>query len=127
MMRLKSDLFELIQAAVSNKLVDTEINFSDDSALCVVLASEGYPGKHQQRFQIEGLDKVVDAKIFHAATRLENNMIVTSGGRVLGVTALGSSISDAQKRAYSALHEISFSGAQYRRDIGYRAVDREIT
>ena len=125
MMRLKSDLVELIQAALDSKLHERDVDFADESALCVVLASGGYPGGHEKGYQVGGLDKVVDAKVFHAGTRFENKAIVTSGGRVLGVTALGTSISDARQKAYSAVNEISFANAQYRSDIGYRAVARE--
>ena len=125
MMRLKSDLVDLMQAAIDRKLDEKEIDFTEDSALCVVLASGGYSGSYAKGCQIAGLDKVFNAKVFHAGTRLEDNVIVTSGGRVLGVTALGTNISAARRKAYTAVSEISFRNAEYRKDIGYRAVARE--
>ena len=125
MMRLSSDLVELMLAAIDGDLDQQTIDFTADSALCVVLASGGYPGSYEKGFQIDGLETVTGAKVFHAGTRLKNNVVETSGGRVLGVTALGDSISSAQANAYKALAGISFEGVQYRRDIGYRAVARE--
>ncbi|HCC46236.1 MAG TPA: phosphoribosylamine--glycine ligase [Gammaproteobacteria bacterium] len=125
MMRLNSDLVELILAAIDGNLHQKTIEFAQESSLCVVIASGGYPGSYKKGMEIEGLQSVSGAKVFHAGTRMENGRVVTSGGRVLGVTALGDDISSAQEKAYLALSGIRFKKLQFRRDIGHRAIARE--
>ncbi len=125
MTRLDSDLADLISAALEGRLAETDISFNPQSALTVVMASEGYPGNYAKNKLITGLDAVTSAKVFHAGTVLVDGDVVTAGGRVLGVTALGDSVSAAQAKAYAAVREIRFEGAGYRTDIGYRAIARE--
>ena len=127
MMRLKSDLFELCQATIDKKLSNYKINWCNQVAMGVVLASSGYPGAYSKGDIIKGLDSLENSscKVFHAGTKLINENIVTNGGRVLCVTALGDTTSLAKENAYNALKKISWKGVQYRRDIGYRAIERE--
>lgn len=128
MMRLKSDLAELCLAALDKKLDQVKAEWDSRPALGVVLASDGYPEDFQTGNVIQGLEKVdaVDLKVFHAGTTLnENNEVLTSGGRVLCVTALGENVTAAQKRAYEGVAKISWDGCFSRSDIGYRAVLRE--
>ena len=134
MMRLKSDLIELCLAAVNGQLQGKTIDWDTKSALGVVLAADGYPASYAKGMVIEGLGTLMDentgdtdTKVFHAGTDLKQNQVVTSGGRVLCVTALGNDVRDAQQNAYEAVQAISFEGAFYRKDIGYRAVAREKT
>ena len=97
-------------------------------ALGVVLAAKGYPGNYEKGQQISGLEAAIDAdvKIFHAGTKLENNKIITTGGRVLCVCALGDHIATAQQKAYTAIKNIHWEGMFYRKDIGHRAIRRYI-
>ena len=127
MMRLKSDLVDIIEAAIDGRLDRTSIGWDERPALGVVLAAHGYPGKVRSGDMIEGLDTDlgVDAKIFHAGTKVENGKVLTSGGRVLTVCAKGSTFADAQKKAYEATASVGFDGMIFRRDIGYRAVARK--
>ena len=125
MSRLKTDLVELIYAALEGRLEGHPIDFDVRSALTVVIASGGYPGSYETGKVIHGLDQVIDAKVFHAGTKLIDDKVVTSGGRVLGVTALGDSVGEAKQKAYKAVKEIQFEGVSFRRDIGYRAIARE--
>ncbi len=125
MSRLETDLVDLIEAALETKLSETEISFDTRPALTVVMASGGYPGSYEKGKTISGLEAVSSAKVFHAGTLLDDGAVLTSGGRVLGVTALGNSVSEAQSLVYEAIGEISFDGAEYRSDIGYRAIARE--
>jgi phosphoribosylamine--glycine ligase len=126
MMRLKSDLVDIVEAAIDGRLDRTSIGWDERPALGVVLAAHGYPGKVRSGDVIDGLDSPlgVGAKIFHAGTKVENGKVVTSGGRVLTVCAKGSAFADAQRKAYDALGNVRFDGMIYRRDIGYRAVER---
>lgn len=125
MSRLQSDLLDLMEAAINSRLDEVDIAFDESSSMTVVMASGGYPGSYDNGKVISGLDKVTSAKVFHAGTALRGDDIVTAGGRVLGVTALGATVSEAQKNAYAACELIEFEGVEYRRDIGYRAVARE--
>ncbi|MBL6691214.1 MAG: phosphoribosylamine--glycine ligase [Pseudomonadales bacterium] len=125
MSRLESDLATLIEAALDGRLSEMDIQFDAGSALTVVMASGGYPGAYEKGRKISGLDQVSGAKVFHAGTSLSGNDVLTSGGRVLGVTALGNSVTEAHRLAYEAVSEISFDAAEYRTDIGYRAIARE--
>ncbi len=126
MMRLKSDLFDLIDATVKGKLADQTLEWSDDPAVCVVLASGGYPGNFEKGKVITGLDEAArhpDTMVFHAGAKLNHQkQVVTDGGRVLGVTALGKNIAGAIDNAYRAVKDIHFDGMQYRTDIGKKAL-----
>jgi phosphoribosylamine--glycine ligase len=118
--RLKSDLLPLLNAAIEGKLPDLKLEWDKRAAVAVVLASGGYPDKYETGKWISGLEEaaaVPDVQIFHAGTRRVNNEVVTAGGRVLTVTALGTSVSAARARAYDALAKIHFDGCQFRRDI----------
>ncbi len=128
MMRLNSDLAAILMNIVQGKLNDTAISWSSNPAVCVVLASGGYPGSYQTGKKISGLEKAAklrDVVVFHAGTKKEADDILTAGGRVLGVTASGSNIKEAIDRAYEACNRISWDGAYLRPDIGYRALNRE--
>ncbi len=127
MMRLRSDLPQLCLAALGDGLADTGLDWDPRVALGVVMASEGYPGSHARGAAISGLGVLPDgdSKVFHAGTRLEGDRVVTSGGRVLCVVALGDSVTQAQRRAYERVAAIAWDGAFHRTDIGYRAVARE--
>ena len=121
--RLKSDLVELILHAVNGTLDQAEAEWDRRAALGVVLAAAGYPENPRKGDIISGLDaEVVGVKVFHAGTALIDNNVVVSGGRVLCVTALGDSVKQAQRTAYTAIKGIRFDGVQYRRDIGHRAL-----
>jgi phosphoribosylamine--glycine ligase len=126
MMRLKSDLVSLVEAAVDGKLDQVEAEWDRRCALGVVMAAAGYPDAPRKGDAITGLDtKGDDFHVFHAGTAIEGDQVVTSGGRVLCVTALGETARDAQERAYAAVREIRWQDAYCRTDIGYRAVARE--
>ena len=125
MARLRTDLAGLIEAALDGQLSGMDVSFDPQAALTVVMASGGYPGDYETGKIISGLDQVTDARVFHAGTILSGSDVLTSGGRVLGVTALGDTVSMAQGRAYDAVRRIGFEQAEYRSDIGYRAVRRE--
>ncbi|WP_240421707.1 phosphoribosylamine--glycine ligase [Paenibacillus periandrae] len=120
--RLKTDLLDIFLAAINGHLGQMDIQWSDEAAVCVVIASEGYPGPYPKGLPIEGLDDVQDALVFHAGTALKDNKIVTNGGRVLGVTALGSDIADARAKAYAAVERITFPGKHSRTDIAKKAL-----
>ena len=122
-LRLKSDLLELIERAIAGTLKDVEVEWDRRTALGVVLASHGYPDEPRKGDVITGLPKPdLDCRVFHAGTRLDGKSLVTSGGRVLCVTALGDSVRMARTRAYEAIEKIRFDGMQYRKDIGHRAL-----
>ncbi|HXE51806.1 MAG TPA: phosphoribosylamine--glycine ligase [Tepidisphaeraceae bacterium] len=125
MMRLKSDLLEVMLAVAEGRLDQIELKWDPRPALCVVAASGGYPGKYGTGFPITGItdaDAMRDVKVFQGGTRADGKTILTDGGRVLSVTALGNSIAEAQKRAYEAIGKIHFEGMHYRKDIGRQAV-----
>jgi phosphoribosylamine--glycine ligase len=126
MMRLKSDFVSLIEHGIAGTLDQVEVEWDRRVALCVVMASHGYPDSPRKGDAITGLptEEMDDAKVFHAGTATSDGNIVVSGGRVLGVTALGDKVQLAQKRAYEIADRIHFDGAQMRRDIGWRAVKR---
>ena len=124
-LRLKSDLYELIEHAVSGTLDPAEVDWDRRCALGVVLAAHGYPDEPRKGDRIEGLPRPTeDCRVFHAATRLEGKNAVTNGGRVLCVTALADSVKMARARAYEAVERIRFDGMQYRKDIGHRALKK---
>jgi phosphoribosylamine--glycine ligase len=126
LMRLKSDLVELLEATVDGRLEEVAPpEWDPRPAVCVVMASEGYPGKYERGLPIRGLEaaaKLPDVKVFHAGTATSDSQVVTGGGRVLDVTALGASISAAKLQAYSAVKQIRFSGAWCRKDISDKAL-----
>lgn len=127
MLRLRSDLVELCLAGAEGKLADKTSEWDERPSLGVVLAAGGYPGEYRQGDVIHGLPQQenVDGKVFHAGTRLQENQVLTSGGRVLCVTALGETVAEAQKRAYQLAEGIQWQGSFCRKDIGYRAIARE--
>jgi len=129
MSRLRSDLGAVLLAAVEKRLDGVTLDWDDRAALTVVVASDGYPGSFTKGQVIGGLDDVEAAgtTVFHAGTGEKNGAIVNSGGRVLGVTALGDSVAEAQQTVYTALKYLDWPGSFYRKDIGYRAVAREKT
>ncbi len=125
LMRLETDLVELIEAAFEGRLAECEVKVRPEAAVCVVLASGGYPGKYEKGKEIHGLSEVArwpGVKVFHAGTARKDGRIVTAGGRVLGVTALGPDIPQAIRRAYEAVAKIHFENMHYRRDIGAKAL-----
>jgi len=127
LMRLKSDLLPVLLSTVDGTLDQADIAWDDRPAVCVVMASKGYPGDYRKGFPIEGIadaEALGDVKVFHAGTAEKNGRIVTNGGRVLGVTALGDDLPSAIRRAYEAVGKITFEGAHYRKDIGAKALNR---
>jgi phosphoribosylamine--glycine ligase len=125
MMRLKSDLLVLLEHAVAGKLDQIEAEWDRRVALGVVLAAANYPDTPRKGDAIDGLPpESEDAHVFHAGTAEQDGKVVTAGGRVLCVTALGENVKLAQKRAYEVVTGIHFDGMQYRRDIGHRAITR---
>ena len=126
LMRLQSDLVDVLEATVDQRLDELEpLQWDERPAVCVVMASEGYPGSYESGLPIRGLDeagKLEDVKVFHAGTKRSADQIVTAGGRVLGVTALGSSISAAKLQAYTAVKCIRWQGAWCRKDISDKAL-----
>ncbi|MDX1817103.1 MAG: phosphoribosylamine--glycine ligase [Marinobacter sp.] len=127
MLRMKSDLVELCQAAVDGKLDQCQSEWDDRASVGIVLAAGGYPGSYNKGDAISGLpeSEVDGEKVFHAGTTLDGDTVVTSGGRVLCATALGQTVTEAQKRAYTLAAKIHWDGAFYRKDIAYRAIARE--
>ena len=124
LMRLKSDFFEMLYKSSTGHLDSTEIEWDKRTALAVVLASEGYPEAPKLNDEIHIEDRVIsDSYIFHAGTIFRDNKLLTSGGRVLAVTALGDSVKEAQSKAYETINTVKFNGAQYRKDIGFRALN----
>jgi phosphoribosylamine--glycine ligase len=127
MMRLESDLVELIEAAISGRVDETPVRWDPRASLGVVMAAGGYPFEYEKGHVVEGLgDDFGDhTHVFHAGTSLRDGRVVTSGGRVLCVTALGNNVLAASERAYKACGKIHWPGAFYRKDIGHRAISRE--
>ena len=127
MMRLQSDLVELCVSATKGELAGKEISFDPRAAVGVVLAAGGYPGSYNKGDVISGLETNTNeaAKTFHAGTALKGDQVVTAGGRVLCATALGHSVTEAQKAAYELLNQISWDKVEFRTDIAYRAIARE--
>ncbi len=128
LMRLRSDLVALCVAALEGRLDDERIVWDPRAALGVVMAAGGYPEGYRKGDPIDGLEAAAalpDCKVFHAGTRLDGGRVVTNGGRVLCVTALGESVQEAQARAYAGVNQITWRDAYFRRDIGHRAVARE--
>jgi len=128
MMRMESDFLPLLEASAKGTLEGMSINWRDEAALTVVMAANGYPGSYQKGTEIKGLsaaEGIKGTKVFHAGTKLENGHFQAIGGRVLNVTSLGLSVTDAQQSAYEAVNKLVWDDGFCRRDIGWRAVKRE--
>lgn len=128
MLRLKSDLLPALIASADGQLSHFDLRWHDDAALVVVMAANGYPGSYEKGTEIKNLDAanaVDDVVVFHAGTKADGTKVLASGGRVLGVTATGSSVGDAQAKAYKAVDAIDWPDGFCRRDIGWRAIARE--
>jgi phosphoribosylamine--glycine ligase len=127
MARMRSDVVPILLGVANGQLKETKIDWAKEPAVCVVLAAKGYPDAPETGKVIEGLDGLqglADVLVYHAATTLRDGKPVTVGGRVLGITALGSNLDAAIQRAYKAIESVSFDGMQYRKDIGQRAAAR---
>jgi phosphoribosylamine--glycine ligase len=127
LMRLDSDLVDALEACIDGKLADTELRWSQGASACVVASSAGYPGSYEAGFPITGLDdaaRIPGVQVFHSGSSLKDGQLVTSAGRVLGVTAAAATLEEALRRAYQAMAEIRFEGMYYRRDIGHRALKK---
>ncbi|KAB2953253.1 phosphoribosylamine--glycine ligase [Heliorestis acidaminivorans] len=125
LMRLETDLVDIIEAILTKKLDQIEIKWSEEATVCVVLSAKGYPDSYEKGQVIQGLDDVLEkVEIFHAGTNLTNGDVVTSGGRVLGITAKGKDIREAIELVYRQAEKTTFAGAHYRKDIGRRALER---
>ncbi|MGE4658295.1 MAG: phosphoribosylglycinamide synthetase C domain-containing protein, partial [Gammaproteobacteria bacterium] len=127
--RLRSDLTELCLKSFDGTLDTAAVEWDSRAALGVVMASNGYPDNYKKGLKIQGLEPISDdrTKIFQAGTTMKNGQVLTNGGRVLCAVALGNTVSEARIRAYEAVEKIDWEGAIYRRDIGYRAIERERT
>jgi len=127
MARLSSDIVEALDAAAMGKLDEIEMTWLDDAAMVVVMAAEGYPGSYEKGSEIKNLsaaNAVDGVTVLHAGTKAEDGKILASGGRVLGVTALGRDVAEAQAKAYQAVDCIDWPQGFCRRDIGWRAINR---
>ena len=127
LVRLESDLVDVLEACIDGRLDQTELRWSAGASACVVASSAGYPGSYKTGLPIQGLSKaeqVPGVHVFHSGSKLLGNQLVTNGGRVLGVTAAASSLDEALDRAYQAIAQIQFDGIYYRRDIGQRALKK---
>ncbi|MGG1518282.1 phosphoribosylamine--glycine ligase [Paenibacillus oryzisoli] len=120
--RLKTDLMDIMLSINNGTLAEQPIEWSDEAAVCVIVASPGYPASYPKGLPITGLEDVKDALVFHAGTAVENGQIVTNGGRVLGITGLGKDIVEAREKAYSIVDRIHFEGKHYRTDIALKAL-----
>ncbi len=119
--RLNTDLMDILDAVIDERLSEISIDWAENAAVCVILASGGYPGSYKKSLEITGIERVEaqpEIQVFHAGTRREGEKILTSGGRVLGVTAVGENLADAIQKVYGHIDKIHFDGLQYRRDIG---------
>ncbi len=124
--RLKTDLLEIFEAVIDERLADIKIEWEDNAAVCVVMASGGYPVKYQSGYEISGLEDAESmdgVMVFHAGTKAEEGKFLTAGGRVLGVTATAENLDKAIEKAYEAVGKISFKDAHFRRDIGIKKYD----
>lgn len=123
--RLKTDIVDIFEAIDNETLSDLDVEWSDDACACVIMASGSYPKSYPKGIEITGLSngQLDGVTVYHAGTKLQDNKLVTSGGRVLGVTALGDTLENALKKSYDAVEKIHFEGAHYRRDIGKRALE----
>ncbi len=122
---LETDIVEIIEASIEGRIRDISLAVRNEAAVCVIIASGGYPGSYEKGKIIYGLDQIPsDILVFHAGSKIKGKDIVTAGGRVLGVTALSSTIETAIEKVYKAVGKITFDGAYYRKDIGYKALRR---
>jgi phosphoribosylamine--glycine ligase len=123
MMRIKNDIVPIFEACIDGTLSTQILQWKQEPTVCVVMAAKGYPNSYEKGKEITGLnsDDNQQAVVFHAGTKLENGKVLTNGGRVLGVTAMGSDINQAIKNAYSAVDKIKWDGIHYRKDIGNKA------
>lgn len=123
--RLKTDIIDIFEAINNETLSELDIEWSEKACTCVIMASGGYPKSYKKGVEITGLTlgQLDGVTVYHAGTKIENDKLVTSGGRVLGVTALGDSLADALKKSYEAVENIHFDNAHYRKDIGKRALE----
>jgi phosphoribosylamine--glycine ligase len=125
LLRLESDLVEALEACIDGRLSETELTWTPGASACVIASSAGYPGSYRTGLAIDGLEKaarVPDVQVFHSGTALRDGGIMTSGGRVLGVTAAADALQEALSRAYQAMDLLHFEGMYFRRDIGHRAL-----
>jgi phosphoribosylamine--glycine ligase len=123
--RMKADIVDLFEATIDGTLDRVELEWDPRPAVCIVMAAGGYPGSYEKGKLISGIDKAdarEDVIVFHAGTKLDDDKVVTSGGRVLGVTALGKTIPDAKKLAYEAVSDITWDGENHRTDISDKAM-----
>lgn len=119
---LETDLLEIVTASLTGELDNVEVKWKDQAAVCVIMSSAGYPGPYEKGEVISGLDQVVHSSIvFHAGTAAKDREIITKGGRVLGITAIGETLKEARELAYKSVEKVSFNGAHYRTDIGAKA------
>jgi phosphoribosylamine---glycine ligase len=119
---LETDLLEIVTASLTGELENVEVKWKDKAAVCVIMSSGGYPGPYEKGEVISGLDQVVHpTMIFHAGTAAKDGEIITNGGRVLGITAIGETLKEARELAYKSVEKVSFNGAHYRTDIGAKA------
>jgi phosphoribosylamine--glycine ligase len=126
-MRLETDLVEVMLACVEGTLNKIPLKINPKHSMCVVLAAKGYPGQYAKGHEISGIkeaDNLPGVKVFHAGTTIKNGTIVTNGGRVLGVTALGNDLKQAKENAYAAVNKISFKDMYFRRDIGDKGLKK---
>ena len=127
LMRIKSDIVPIMEAVIDGRLDQCTLDIDERASVCVVMASAGYPGSYSKGLPIKGLDaakRVKDVMVFHAGTARKEKNVVTDGGRVLGVTALGDTVAEAIAKAYQAVGKISWEGAYFRKDIGRKALER---
>lgn len=121
--RLKNDLLEIFEAVIDEKLDSLKIEWDNNAAVCVIMASGGYPEKYVSGYEISGIEaaeKENGITVFHAGTKYDNGKLVTNGGRVLGVTATAPTFDEARAKAYSGVGRINFKDAHYRKDIGLK-------
>jgi phosphoribosylamine--glycine ligase len=128
LIRMKNDIVPIMEAVIDERLHECRLEIDGRASVCVVMASGGYPGPYKKGIPIKGLEdaaRVKDVVVFHAGTSMKDKTVVTNGGRVLGVTALGDTVTDAIERAYQAVSKIKWEGVHYRSDIGQKAVKRK--
>jgi phosphoribosylamine--glycine ligase len=128
LLRLESDLVDALDACIDGRLSEKQLRWSEGAAACVVASSAGYPGRYRTGLPITGLEaagRIPGVEVFHSGSARIGNQLVTAGGRVLGVAAIGENLEEALDRAYSAMAEIEYEGIYYRRDIGHRALRRK--
>ena len=128
LIRMKNDIIPVMEAVIEERLHECKLEIDERASVCVVMASGGYPGSYRKEIPIKGLKeaaRIKDVVVFHAGTKFKNGSVVTNGGRVLGVTALGDTVTAAIDKAYQAVSMIKWEGVLYRKDIGKKAVMRK--